>query len=153
MPKPTMWPVHPAKTQISLGIRPVWSEYSLCAQWVAKDPSFLHAVSEDSDRTGRMPRLIWVFAGRTYHLVGFVMRRLKCSVKTLFSVIRSHAVCSLIIYLKYNKNVHAIDVHRERGSKGVLSVVSKVVRSWTKKNPHTLRCPSCKSSSIAIKLK
>ena len=37
----------------------------LCASWVAKDPSFLHADSEDSDQTGRMPRLIWVFAGRT----------------------------------------------------------------------------------------
>ena len=37
----------PAKTQISLGICPVWSESSLCAQWVAKDPSFLHADSED----------------------------------------------------------------------------------------------------------
>ena len=31
---------------------------------------------EDSDQTGRMPRLIWVFAGRTYHFVGFVMTRL-----------------------------------------------------------------------------
>ena len=50
--------VRPAKTQISLGIRPVCSESSLCAQWVAKDPSFLHAHSEDSDQTGRMPRLI-----------------------------------------------------------------------------------------------
>ena len=57
--------VHPAKTQISLGICPVWSGSSLCTQWVAKDPSFLHADSEDSDQTGRMPRLIWVFAGRT----------------------------------------------------------------------------------------
>ena len=54
-----------AKTQISLGIRPVWSESLLCAQWVAKDPSFLHADSEDSDQTGRMPRVIWVSAGRT----------------------------------------------------------------------------------------
>ena len=63
--KPTKWHVRPAKTQISLGIRPVWSESSLCAQWVAKDPSFLHADSEDTDQTGRMPRLIWVFAGRT----------------------------------------------------------------------------------------
>ena len=27
--------VHPAKTQISLGIHPVWSESSLCAQWIA----------------------------------------------------------------------------------------------------------------------
>ena len=52
--------VCPAKTQISLGIRPVWSESSLCAQWVAKDPSF---------QTGRMPRLIWVFAGRTLILL------------------------------------------------------------------------------------
>ena len=60
--------MRPAKTQISLGIRPVWSESSLCAQWVAKDPSFLHANSEDSDQTGRMPRLIWVFAGRTVTL-------------------------------------------------------------------------------------
>ena len=38
-------------------------ESLLYAQWVAKDPSFLHADSEDSDHTGRMPRLIWVFAG------------------------------------------------------------------------------------------
>ena len=50
--------VHPAKSQTSLGIRPVLSESSLCAQWVAKDPRFLHADSEDSDQTGRMPRLI-----------------------------------------------------------------------------------------------
>ena len=47
-----------------------------CAQWVAKDPSFLHADSEDSDQTGRMPRLIWVSAGRICHFVGFVTRRL-----------------------------------------------------------------------------
>ena len=52
--------VRPAKTLISLGIRPVWSESSLCTQWVAKDPSFLHADSEDSDQTGRMPRLIYM---------------------------------------------------------------------------------------------
>ena len=52
-----------AKTQISLGIRPVWSESSLCAQWVAMDPRFLHADSKESDLTGRRLRLIcfrWV---------------------------------------------------------------------------------------------
>ena len=59
----------PAKTQISLGICSVWSESSLCTQWVAKDPSFLHADSEDSDQTGWMPRLIWVFAGHTITLL------------------------------------------------------------------------------------
>ena len=61
--------VRPAKTQISLGIRPVWSESSLCAQWVAMDPRFLHADSEDSDQTGRMPRLIWVVAWGTLTLL------------------------------------------------------------------------------------
>ena len=75
--KPTKWPVRPLKTQISLGICPVWSESSLCAQEVVKGPMFIHADSKDSDQTGRMPRLIWVFARHTGHFVGFVMRRLK----------------------------------------------------------------------------
>ena len=74
MTKPTKWHVRPAKTQMSLDIRPVSSESSLCAQWLVKDPSFLHADCEDYDMTERMPRLIWVFAGRTCHFVGFVMR-------------------------------------------------------------------------------
>ena len=69
--------VCPAKTEISLGLRPVWSESLLCAQWVAKDSRFLHADSEDSDQTGQIPRLIRVFAGHTCHFVGFVMRWLK----------------------------------------------------------------------------
>ena len=55
--------VRPAKTD---QIRPVWSESSLCAEWVAKDPSFLHADSEDAqaDRSLR-----WAHS----HYVGFVM--------------------------------------------------------------------------------
>ena len=61
--------VRPVKTQISLGIRPVWSESSLYAQWVAKGPSFLHVDCEDSDQTWRMPRLIWVLAGHTLTLL------------------------------------------------------------------------------------
>ena len=39
--------------------------HSLCAQWAAKDPSFLDADSECSNQTGRMPRLICEFSGRT----------------------------------------------------------------------------------------
>ena len=61
---------------IGLGICPVWAESSLCTQWVAKDPNFLQVDSKDSDQTGRMPRLIWVFAGRTCRFVCFVMMRL-----------------------------------------------------------------------------
>ena len=69
--------VYLAKTQISLGIRPVWSESLQCAQWVAEDQMFLHVDSDGSDQTGRMPRLIWVFAVRKGNVIGFDMRRLK----------------------------------------------------------------------------
>ena len=47
MTKPIKWHVCQAKTQISLVFR------SLATNW---------AHSKDSDQTGRMPRLIWVFA-------------------------------------------------------------------------------------------
>ena len=73
MTKPTKWLCAQRR------LRSAWAsaqsdQSSLCAQWVAKDPSFLHADSEASDQTGRMPRLIWFFAGHTCHFVGFVMR-------------------------------------------------------------------------------
>ena len=59
MTKSTKWHVCPAKTQISLGIHPVWSESLLCTQWVAKDPSFFHADSEcpgwSESSVGHMP--------------------------------------------------------------------------------------------------
>ena len=75
MTKPTKW----VCTQQRL--RSAWAsaqsdQSSPCTQWVARDPSFLHADSEDADQTGRTPRLIWVFAGHTCHFVGFVMRQL-----------------------------------------------------------------------------
>ena len=72
--KPTIWHLRPAKTQISLGIRPVWSESSLSTWRKLRSLATHWGHSEGSDQTGRMPRLIWVFAGRTCHFVGFVMR-------------------------------------------------------------------------------
>ena len=54
MTQPAERPVGPAKTQISLGIRPVWSQSSQCAHWVTDVPRFLLADSEDSDQTGKM---------------------------------------------------------------------------------------------------
>ena len=61
MAEPTKWPVRQAKTQISLGIHPVWSESSLSA-WRNIGPlTTFWAHSEDwSDWVE-----IWVFAGRT----------------------------------------------------------------------------------------
>ena len=47
MTKPAKTDVRQAMTQISLDIRPVWSESSQCYLWVANDPMILHADSED----------------------------------------------------------------------------------------------------------
>ena len=72
-------PLHDKTNKMTCAQRRLGSasdQSSLCTHWVAKDPRFLHAYSEDSDHTGRMPRLICVFAGCTDNFVGFVMRRL-----------------------------------------------------------------------------
>ena len=67
--KPNKVTVRPVKTQLSLDIHPVWSE-SLPSAWRKLGSLDTHwAHSEDSDETGRMPRLIWVFAGRTLILL------------------------------------------------------------------------------------
>ena len=63
--KPTIWHVRPAKTPISLGIRPVWSESSLSPWRNIKSLATHWAHSEDSDQTEHLPSLIRVFAGRT----------------------------------------------------------------------------------------
>ena len=67
-----------AKTQISLGIRPVWSQSSLCAQWVAKDSYFKlpscgqrRLWSDWADAQADLS-LRWAHS----HFVGFVTMRL-----------------------------------------------------------------------------
>ena len=55
----------------------VQSDQSSLFAWIKLGSLATHWVlSEDSDQTGQMPKLNWVFAGRTGHFVGFVMRRL-----------------------------------------------------------------------------
>ena len=72
MTKSTKWSVHPVKTQISLGIHPVWSE-SLLSAWRKLGSLATHwGHSEDSDQTGQMPRLIW----RDSDLTGQMPRRI-----------------------------------------------------------------------------
>ena len=58
--KRTFGHVLPAKIQISLCIRSVWSESSLGVFWIAKDAKFFHADNEDSNQTTGMRRMIWV---------------------------------------------------------------------------------------------
>ena len=63
--KNNVYPCKPQFYYIKVGFKGVKiiqacfrDENGMCAQWVAKDQCFLHADSEDSDQTGRMPRLI-----------------------------------------------------------------------------------------------
>ena len=75
MMKPIKRRVRPAKTLlISLRIRAVWSEASLvaCAFYSLWD--IQRGLNEDPCLSGWMYRLIWVFAGHTGLIVGFVMR-------------------------------------------------------------------------------
>ena len=64
MTKPTKWHVRPAKTQISLGVHPVWSVFAVRMKkaWVLSCPLSTH---RRPYQTGRMPRLMWVFVGCT----------------------------------------------------------------------------------------
>ena len=113
--------VRPAKTQISLGIRPVWSESSLWAQWVAKDPSFLHADSEEcsdwADVQADMS-LRWAHS----HIVGFVtMRLIYLSILSLSATgtLWSMTDCffpssfhSIIFILKYMQKATSSTIYR-----------------------------------------
>ena len=71
--KRTFWYVHPAKIQISLRIRAVWSESSPGTFCIARDAKFLHADNKDSDQ---MRRLRWIFVKRTCQKVRFLTLRL-----------------------------------------------------------------------------
>ena len=81
------------KTQISLGIHPVWSESSLCTQWVATDQRFLRADRELwSDRVDAQVDLSLHLAG---HFVGFAVRRLNLfqGIKGIDSPARERVSC------------------------------------------------------------
>ena len=70
--KPTKWYVRLAKTQISLGIRPVWSVLAIRMKkaWVLIYPLITQQrLWSDWENA----RLIGVFAGQAYNFVGFVM--------------------------------------------------------------------------------
>ena len=87
----------PAKTQISLGIRPVWSESSLSA-WRNLGSLATHwAHSEDSDHTQADLSLRWAHT----HFVGFVM----------FCHIAAHIFCyfSDLLHKEHERSNEFID--------------------------------------------
>ena len=94
MTEPTKWHVRPAKTQISLGIRPVWSESSLSA-WRKFGSSTTHwAHSDDwSDWADAEAELSLRWAHS--HIVGFVTRWLSLRL-SIRSVYRNNSVYNLV---------------------------------------------------------
>ena len=76
--KRTFWQVRLTKTQISLRIRAVWSEFSLSIWRDFACVAVQIAPSDDSDQTTQMRRLVWIFAGRTFRR--YVFRRCGSSV-------------------------------------------------------------------------
>ena len=75
--------VRPAKIQISLRIRAVWSESSLDAVWIAKDVKFLHVYTEDSGQTAWIGKLISVFLERKYQRWHFLRIRFIFSLNSI----------------------------------------------------------------------
>ena len=123
--KPTKWHVRPVKTQISLGIHPVWSESSLSA-WRNLGSLTTHkADSEDSDQNGRIPMLIWVFAGCTCHFVGFIRRRLK----SWWLYMYMHIQCIFSVLYNCISAVHKYLI-------GAISLFKGIWNLWFTKEPN-----------------
>ena len=93
----------------SMGIRQVWSESLLCTLKEAIDLKLLHVDGEDSDQTGRMPILIWVYTWRTGHFVGFVMLWLICCSYSLESYWRKDVQVNRLGSLPRNSVVRLTD--------------------------------------------
>ena len=92
--------VHPSKTQVSLGILPVWSESSLSAGRKLGSLATHWAHSNDSDQPGpdqtrRMHRLIWVFAGRTHILLILSCRGSNVALHKWMCVLKTALLCAL----------------------------------------------------------
>ena len=106
--KPTKWPVCPAKTQIRSAWASVQSDPAvrskslLCTLLEATDINLVQVDNEDSDQTGRMPRLIWVFAGRTGQFSGFVLLPVRLKYERKMQKCRN---CSLSRTLSFSSYV------------------------------------------------
>ena len=92
MTKPTKWHVRPSKTQICLGIHPVWSEFSL-STW-RKLGSLTTYWAHWADAQADL-RLRWAHS----HFVGFVMSRLKfvCHWTTIYQTILKQTDSSVVL--------------------------------------------------------
>ena len=100
--------MRPAKTLISLGIRPVWSEPSLCAQWVAKGSVLLQADSEDwSDWADDQADLSLRWAHMPFCFIFFSLCREESSAFIAFLGSALSVALVLLFVPKYSKRAKA----------------------------------------------
>ena len=76
MTKSAIRPVQPAKTQITMRVRGVWSDSSLIACAIYSIRAILREMNKNPCHTVWLYRLIWIFAGPTHLIVGFIVRLL-----------------------------------------------------------------------------
>ena len=99
---------------------------------------FFHADSEDSDQTGRMPRLIWVFDWRKVHFVGFLMRRLKLMPVSVLHIYQT----------SFENNLFSIDFSTEHT--GSIQIHSTF---WIFKMSSAIDSPCSGNKKIVFKIK
>ena len=122
--------VRPAKTQISLGIRPVWSESSLSARRNLGPLTCYWAHSEDSDQTERMPRLIWVFAGCTLILLFLSCRGSNNESINLLKLNSQGNTASLLRNAKIKLMLYKDFPHDNRNAKMKFKILQNTFLSW-----------------------
>ena len=136
----TFEPPHDKTNKIT--VRPVKTQFSLGGAQQVKDPGVLHVDSEDSDQTGRMPRLIWVFAGCTVILLIFVMRQHSFLLANGLVVFHFHSMYFSDSAKNYWNNLDRLKNPTEKKKKKGL--LSKSVRFWCETwSPPSLHKISC----------
>ena len=122
--------VHPAKTRINLGICPVWSESSLCTQWVDKEQSFLRADSGCPD---------WSESSLGVQTTLLVLSWGRC---------RRRFSKQLVVLTKKSmlKRLHSLEANATCG------IADADYTEWRKFNPHrrTIRSPIKKLFAVSL---
>ena len=124
----TNWHVRLSKAQISLRIRAVWSESSICALWVAKCPTFLQSDNLVSDKTVRMRRLFWIKHARTYQLVHCTGYRLVSYYNWILLDTLKISICSHLMIALFHKLMQELD---KMGDKKIKDLGAT---SWNKRS-------------------
>ena len=143
--------VRPAKTQINLGICPVWSESSLCAQWVAKDPSFFHVESKDwSNWADTQAGLSLRWAHMPFIGFGQAVAHIGVQLSSVHLYVRTF----LVIYLRFRLHPPTCQVHFWQTKRATTFVFSsdslEHIHWYWKKAFYFDLCPTAHHGAIFI---